>query len=52
MELNFIEQKCLKFNKKKFIRQLPNTSTCKKKCYGYNKFDYITKNCCSKNKIQ
>ena len=51
MELDFIEQKCLKFNKKKLTRQLPNVSAHKKKCYGCNKFGYIIKNCHSKNKI-
>ena len=32
--------------------QLLDTPACKKKCYKCNKFNYITKNCYSKNKIQ
>ena len=51
MELNFIEQKYSQLNKKKFTRQPPDASARGKKCYGCNKFDYIAKNCHSKNKI-
>ena len=51
MKLDFTEQKHPKFNKKKLMGQLPDASTRKKKCYGCSKFNYITKNCCSKNKI-
>ena len=32
--------------------QPPNIPTRGKKCYGCNKFNYITKNYCFKNKIQ
>ena len=52
MELNFTEQKHLQFNKKKLTRQPPDTPACGKKYYGCSKFNHITKNCHSKNKIQ
>ena len=52
MELDLIEQKRPQLNKKKLTRQPPDAPARKKKCYGCGKFNYIAKNCHSKNKIQ
>ena len=52
MELNLIEKRRSRSNKRKSIRQPSDASAHEKKCYEYDKLDHIARNYRSKNKIR